>query len=48
MKELDSDGKVLRGPNNEAAVRDLVQFVKLEDFTKIDKLAEEVLKEIPD
>ena len=24
MRDLDSDGKVLRAPNNEAAVRDLV------------------------
>ena len=32
MRELDADQEVLRAPNQEAAVRDLVQFVKLEDF----------------
>ena len=47
MRELDSDGTVLRAPNHEAAVRDLVQFVKFEDFQNVEKLSEEVLKEIP-
>lgn len=47
MRELDSDGSVLRASNGQSAVRDLVQFVKFKEFSSIDKLAEEVLKEIP-
>lgn len=47
MRELDSDGTLLRATNGDLAVRDLVQFVKFEDFPSVEKLSEEVLKEIP-
>jgi hypothetical protein len=47
MRELDSDGTVLRAMNGQSAVRDLVQFVKFQDYPNVGKLAEEVLREIP-
>ena len=47
MRELDSDGTVLRAMNGQSAVRDLVQFVKFQDYPNVEKLAEEVLREIP-
>ena len=47
MRELDSDGTLLRATNGQSAVRDIVQFVKYEDFPNVEKLSEEVLKEIP-
>ena len=47
MRQLDSDGTVLRAMNGQPAVRDLVQFVKFQDYPNVEKLAEEVLREIP-
>jgi hypothetical protein len=47
MRQLDSDGSVLRASNGQPAVRDLVQFVKFKEYQTIDRLAEEVLREIP-
>ena len=49
MKTLDADTKALVSSHGQAAARDTVQFVKFNDFKSqpIEKLAEEVLKEIP-
>lgn len=58
METLDSDEYGLVDGGGEEAKRDIVQFVKLNDFkkevaegvfvTEADKLAEEVLAEVPD
>lgn len=49
MVFLDSDGSTLADAQGNKAARDIVQFVKFNDFKSqpIEKLAEEVLKEIP-
>jgi hypothetical protein len=50
MRELDSDGQILRSSDGKAAMRDIVQFVRFQDFLNAgsSSLASEVLKEIPD
>ena len=50
MRFLDSDDRALRNSKGEIAARDIVQFVKFEDYlnSDISVLAEEVLKEMPD
>eukprot|EP00347_Sterkiella_histriomuscorum_P005523 403356292 len=50
MKFLDSDDKVLRNKQGQAAARDIVQFVRFQDYrnSDISILAEEVLREMPD
>jgi hypothetical protein len=50
MKELDSDGSLLRDSNGRSAVRDIVQFVKFKKYAASGAhvLAEKVLKEVPD
>lgn len=47
MEALDGDGGMLRARNGQVAARDTVQFVKFLEANKKQKLAEEVLKEIP-
>ena len=49
MQELDSDDKVLTNSKGKPAMRDIVQFVKFNDFrnNSSEALAEEVLKEVP-
>ncbi|CAI2387660.1 unnamed protein product [Moneuplotes crassus] len=50
MIELDSDDTLLRDSNNHFAFRDIVQFVKYQDFEEkgMHAISEEVLKEVPD
>ena len=48
MYELDGDEGLLKDEDERQAVRDIVQFVRLQDCTSKMKLSEEVLKEIPD
>jgi hypothetical protein len=50
MKELDSDGGLLRDENGRTAKRDVVQFVKFKKYSAAGAhvLAEKVLKEVPD
>ena len=51
MEKLDGDEVRIRNSSGEPAVRDIVQFVKFNDFKEggdFGKLAEEVLKEVPD
>lgn len=48
MIDLDSDEILLKDDDERQAVRDIVQFVKLEDCQNYHRLSEEVLKEIPD
>lgn len=49
MKELDSDGKLLRDPDGNVATRDIVQFVKFKKYSSqgAHVLAEKVLGEVP-
>ena len=50
MIELDGDDIVLRNTRGEPTKRDIVQFVKYNDFRHMNKqaLAEEVLEEVPE
>ena len=50
MNALDSDGALLRDAQGNAALRDIVQFVKFQDYATLSPavLAEVVLKEIPE
>lgn len=50
MIELDGDDVVLTNSKGERARRDIVQFVKFNDFKfgDLSLLAEEVLREVPD
>ena len=50
MRELDSDGQPLRDSRGTSAIRDVVQFVKFQEFASQgpERLAQEVLAEIPD
>jgi len=50
MKELDSDGQLLRDGSGRAAKRDIVQFVKFKKYAAqgAHVLAEKVLQEVPD
>ena len=50
MVELDSDDALLRDSVGRAAARDIVQFVKFNDFKGGDlgRLSQEVLQEVPD
>jgi len=50
MKELDSDGSLLRDDSGKIAKRDIVQFVKFKKYSSqgAHVLAEKVLKEVPD
>lgn len=50
MVELDGDEVALRNSKGQVAARDIVQFVKFNDFASADisLLAEEVLREVPD
>ena len=50
MKELDSDGKLLRDASGRSAKRDIVQFVKFKKYSNqgAHVLAEKVLKEVPE
>ena len=50
MKELDSDGGLLRDSRGRTAKRDIVQFVKFNEYAASGPtaLAEEVLREVPD
>jgi hypothetical protein len=50
MNELDSDGSALTDSNGRAAKRDIVQFVKFNDYQGqgAHVLAEKVLQEVPD
>lgn len=55
MQRLDGDKQRLRNSSNQQALRDIVQFVKIEEYivgnqggTNLVKLAEDVLKELPD
>ena len=55
MQRLDGDKQRLRNSSNQQALRDIVQFVKIEEYiegnqggTNLAKLAEDVLKELPD
>lgn len=50
MNFLDADDKVLRNSSGVAAQRDIVQFVRFQDYAgrDISILAEEVLREMPD
>ena len=52
MIRLDSDDKVLRNSKGQTAARDIVQFVRFNDYANgklgVAGLAEEVLKEMPD
>lgn len=49
MEVLDSDSRLLKDYNGNEATRDIVQFVKFNDFSAASKttLEEEVLKEVP-
>ena len=49
MEALDSDSILLKDYNGNEATRDIVQFVKFNDFSAASKttLEEEVLKEVP-
>ena len=49
MKRLDADGTVLKDRYSNPAKRDIVQFVKFNDFYSKgpEALAQEVLKELP-
>ena len=49
MEALDSDSRLLKDYNGNEATRDIVQFVKFNDFSSASKttLEEEVLKEVP-
>ena len=49
MVELDGDHKALRHSNGTLTTRDLVQFVKFNNYKgNPQKLAEEVLREVPE
>lgn len=48
MIDLDADDALLKDDDEKEAVRDIVQFVRLEDCLEKKTLADEVLKEIPD
>ena len=50
MTELDSDGGLLRDSRGRTAKRDIVQFVKFNEYAASGPtaLAEEVLREVPD
>lgn len=52
MRRLDSDDSVLKNSKGQAAMRDIVQFVRFKDYSGAGKnvsgLAEDVLKEMPD
>ena len=50
MKQLDSDGNLLRDDSGRAAHRDIVQFVKFKKYSNAGShvLAEKVLKEVPE
>ena len=50
MVELDGDDTVIRNYKGQPALRDIVQFVKFEDYKNagLSALAEEVLKEVPE
>ena len=50
MEELDADQNVLVDKDGQAAQRDIVQFVRYEDFKDLGmrELAFEVLGEVPD
>ncbi len=55
MRKLDGDQDRLRNSSNQLASRDIVQFVKIADYnsgksdaTNLIRLAEDVLKELPD
>ena len=48
MIDLDSDEVLLKDDDEKQAVRDIVQFVRLEECMDNHRLSEEVLKEIPD
>lgn len=48
MIELDSDDRLLKDDDEREAVRDIVQFVRLNDCIEQNTLADEVLKELPD
>ena len=50
MKVLDADATILTDPEDNKAVRDVVQFVQYEDFEEIGirELAQAVLGEVPD
>ena len=50
MEELDADATVLKDKEGNAAVRDIVQFVKYSEFKELGmrELALEVLGEVPD
>lgn len=49
MRQLDSDRAILRDSFGQAAVRDIVQFVKFRKYmNNANALAAEVLKEVPD
>jgi hypothetical protein len=49
MKELDADKVAIKNSAGVATKRDIVQFVRMNDFDKdMTKLSEEVLKEVPD
>lgn len=49
MVFLDSDGATFQDAQGNKAARDICQFVKFNDFKTqpVEKLAEEVLKEVP-
>jgi len=49
MEALDSDNWLLKDYNGIEATRDIVQFVKFNDYSAASKtsLEEEVLKEVP-
>ena len=50
MKVLDADATILTDPENNEAIRDVVQFVQYEDFEDLGarELAQAVLGEVPD
>ena len=48
MEELDSDETLLRDDSGRSAARDIVQFVRFREANAQGRLAEEVLKEIPE
>lgn len=50
MEELDGDQKRITNSQGQPAMRDIVQFVKMNDYKHkdISALSEAVLKEVPD
>jgi predicted lipoprotein len=51
MEKLDGDEVRIRNSEGEPALRDIVQFVQFNDFKEtgdFGRLAEEVLKEVPE